>query len=289
MSIDVTIRQGFFGRKTMPLDVILGDRLHYGAFENGCLTVGKMGKDNIVAYDPKNIGRGFSVVWTPKEKRQIRLRLLHPSTRQEMEVFYEAVARMVRYWNASLQVDGCKVQLPDFLAGLPGMIQFNDSTVVHLSQQVLEQKGSVTLPSAMWPLVMGEIEASIFLRQPDQFARWLHEKQSVHAVFTVPYFIKRPEGLTGYYLLDENQSFIFPQTPAVPLGTIDAKGRPVKCSRWIVVAVLKKKNVILEEWPYDAFLRRLPSQKTERYDEQCMLIHPMTPEELQNFFGKRLH
>lgn len=31
MSIDVTIRQGFFGRKTMPLDVILGDRLQSAA------------------------------------------------------------------------------------------------------------------------------------------------------------------------------------------------------------------------------------------------------------------
>lgn len=43
MSIDITIKQKLFGSKTMPLEVILGDSLSYGFWENDQLTECKLG------------------------------------------------------------------------------------------------------------------------------------------------------------------------------------------------------------------------------------------------------
>ncbi|MBO4971931.1 MAG: hypothetical protein J6D45_03885, partial [Clostridia bacterium] len=98
MSIDVLIKQRLFGNKTMPLQVILGEHLHYGNFVKDQLNVGELGETEFIAYNPKSIGRGFSVVWNPKEKKAIALRLPQPSTTQELKDFYDAIERMVNHW-----------------------------------------------------------------------------------------------------------------------------------------------------------------------------------------------
>ena len=65
MAIDVLIKQKLFGNKTVPLEVILGDSLHYGNFENDRLNIGELGETEFLAYNPRRIGRGFSVIWHP--------------------------------------------------------------------------------------------------------------------------------------------------------------------------------------------------------------------------------
>ncbi|MBO5305776.1 MAG: hypothetical protein J6B12_03330, partial [Clostridia bacterium] len=111
MSIDVLIKQKLFSNKTMPLAVILGENLKYGNFSNDRLDVGVLGESEFVAYNPQNIGRGFSVIWNPKEKRKISLRLPQPSTKRELTDFYATVERMAKYWDAKLVVDGIKQPL----------------------------------------------------------------------------------------------------------------------------------------------------------------------------------
>ena len=82
MAIDILIKQKWFGNKTMPLEVILGDDLHYGNFINDQLTVGELGESEFIASNPECIGRGFSVTWNPTEKKSINLRLPLPSTKK---------------------------------------------------------------------------------------------------------------------------------------------------------------------------------------------------------------
>lgn len=64
MSIDIAVRQKGLFKKAMPLKVILGDELAYGAFEGVSLTPGKLDEDEFVAYHPQHIARGFSVGWS---------------------------------------------------------------------------------------------------------------------------------------------------------------------------------------------------------------------------------
>ena len=167
MSIDVVIKQKLFGRKTMPLEVILGSELRYGNFVNDRLNAGELGESEFVAYHPGHIGQGFSVVWTPGEKKSIALRLPQPSTAQELADFYAAVERMASYWDARLIADGRRIGLSGFLAGLKDMVAFNDQIIRRLSRQVLDgAQDNLILYSVMWPLTMGREEAAAFSENP---------------------------------------------------------------------------------------------------------------------------
>ena len=140
MSVDIVIKQKFLGNKTMPLDVILGETLHYGTFENEQLNVGEMGNGEIIVFNPDSIGRGFSITWTPKEKKSIALRLLSPPTTQELTDFYATVKRMATHWNATLTVDGNKIGLEAFLESFQDSVDFNNKSLNHLAQQLLDEK-----------------------------------------------------------------------------------------------------------------------------------------------------
>lgn len=69
MSIDITIKQKGFFKKTLPLSVILGSDLKYGAFVNDALIKDTIGEDEIVIYHPEHIGRGFNIIWNENEKK----------------------------------------------------------------------------------------------------------------------------------------------------------------------------------------------------------------------------
>ena len=56
MGLDVQIKQRVFGNKTMPLEVILGNILHYGSYDNYQLMIGELGETEFMM-----IERGFIV------------------------------------------------------------------------------------------------------------------------------------------------------------------------------------------------------------------------------------
>ena len=179
MAIDVLIKQKLFGSKTMPLEVILGEKLHYGNFVSDQLNVGELGDTEFIAYNPESIGRGFSVVWNPKEKKTIVLRLPQPSTTQELKDFYAAIERMVKHWDGKLIVDGNRVSLPDFLSAFDNMVDFNHKIIKQFSQQVLDgEHDTLTLYSTMWPLAIGKEEATLFMEN----------------IFSVVIFVKKSKG-----------------------------------------------------------------------------------------------
>ncbi len=283
MSIEITIRQKLFGRKRMPLEVILGEDLHYGTFINDRLKVGELGKDEFIAYNPESIGRGFSVVWNPDEKRKIELRLPQPSTERETSEFYAAVERMAKHWNAKLTVDGSPVLLGDFLGGLKDMVAFNDRIIRHFSHQILDGEHEIlTLFSAMWPLDIGREEARAFIEDTKEYAVWLHTKQSVDARYAVPKFYAGEKGIFAVYAVRNDESYLFPREPVVPLGMIDpSTGRNLQCSNWKVLLKIKGEEEPVGEVEYAEFLRRVPENKIVRYDGNKVQILKMKKEEIR--------
>lgn len=271
MSIDVEIKQSLFGRKTMPLEVILGEHLHYGSFVNDHLLPGQMGEGEFIAYDPRQIGRGFSVIWTPREKRKITLRLLHPSTEQELREFFSAVERMTTHWEGKLTVDGTRLRPEDFLQSLPGMLEFNEKLIRDLSQQVLSgEHDSWTLFSALWPLTLGPEEAAVFVQDPSAYGRWLHERQSVEAIYASPRFYATEQGIQGEFTLPSQGCVILPDQPTVPFGIVDtATGKALECDTWQVRFEAKENTAPIS---YQDFLSMLPPEKKVRYDGDHFLI-----------------
>lgn len=283
MSIDVTIKQKLFGNKTMPLEVILGDSLVYGNFVNDSLVPGELGEREFIAYNPKAIGRGFSVVWNPREKKRIDLRLPQPSTPRELGDFYAAVERIVNYWNGKLVVDGKAVTLSTFLSGQNDVIGFNDQWLRHLIQQILNgESESWTLYSAMWPLEMGKEEAALFAENTGEYALWLHEKQSVDACFASPKFYSTEAGITGVFFHTNDVDYIYPETPSVPFAMTDpATGKPLVCSSWRVVLIPEGEQEPLAELDYCDFISRIPISLRKKFDNRRFLCPAFSKEGLR--------
>lgn len=283
MAIDVTIKQKLFGSKTMPLGVILGDNLHYGYWENDQLTEGKLGETEFIAFDPKAIGRGFSVIWNATEKKSISLRLPIPSTAQELRAFYDCVARMVNCWGGTLIVDGSRVKLDAFLAGFGDMVSFNDKVIHQISQQILNgESDNLTLYSAKWPMTLGAEEAETFMEDSTRFAQWLHEKQSMDVYFCNPRFYANEQGILGQFMLMNDLPTVFPIKPTVPFGLNDpSTGKPLKCDNWRILLVLEDKKEPLCEMDYDKFLSLIPEAQKIRYDANHFLLSGLTETELQ--------
>ena len=285
MSIDVLIKQRLFGNKTMPLQVILGEHLHYGNFVKDQLNVGELGETEFIAYNPKSIGRGFSVVWNPKEKKAIALRLPQPSTTQELKDFYDAIERMVNHWHGNLVVDGSRVSLPDFLSNFENMVNFNNKILNHFSQQVLDRKSdTLTLYSTMWPLTIGKEEATMFMENPNYYTEWLHEKQSINVYFACPDFYIGDNGIFARYSLTNNLPAVFPYQPTVPLGAIDpATGKLLECKEWLILLGVEGEKEPLCEMEYSKFLSLIPENKKSKYDGNHFLLDEMTEEEIRAF------
>lgn len=281
MAIDVLIKQKLFGNKTVPLEVILGDSLHYGNFESDRLNIGELGETEFLAYNPRRIGRGFSVIWNPAEKKSINLRLPMPSTTEEIKDFYGAIERIATYWGAKTVDDGSKTSLKDFMAGLDEMISFNDRTVKHFAKQVIDGEfDTLTLYSAMWPLAVGKEEAEAFLADTGRYATWLHEKQSMDVYCPGPDLYMGDKGVFGRYIVLSGIPTLLPNKPSVPFGVTDPeKGEPLKCEKWVVMLGIRGEKSPLCEMEYSEFLKLLPENKICRYDGDKFLLSELTEEE----------
>lgn len=278
MSIDVTIKQKGFLKKTLPLEIILGKELAYGAFADDSLVRDQLGESDFIAYHPKHIGRGFSVVWTQDEKKRVDLRLPQPSTPLETADFYHTVERIATYWSAELTVDGNKTSLTDFLNGYDDMVDFNCRTIKHFCESVLSgENDTLTLYSAMWPLHLGKHEAARFAEDADAFYNWLHEKQNLDASYCCPQFYRGEQGIEGRFLFAAGQALIFPKKPYIPFGLTDPDtGNALECTDWKVLLFKNMSEGPVAEIEFAEFLSRLPAEKTQELDAELLLISPFS-------------
>ncbi len=284
MSIDVILKAKLFGKKTMPLAVILGEKLRYGAFCNGALIEGEMGENEFVAFDPESIGRGFSVVWNPQELKEISFRLPQPTTEKEYDAFYASVKRAADYWNGSLTVDGSKMKLEEFLAGLKDMKDFNKRLVGDMAKDVLSGKqDSLTLYSAKVPLTFGPEEARLFEKDHRNFEAWLHIKQTVDAFYIAPEIYQGEEGnFFGVLSVSSEEGCILEKKPHVPFGVVDPKtGKAIQTEDFRVLVGLQGADAPLGELSYEAFFKHLPQEKISYYDFDKILLAPLTESEIR--------
>jgi len=283
MSLDITITQKGLFKKTLPLEVILGNRLSYGSYDYAWrLEEGKTEENMFTAFLPDALARGFSVTWNCEEKQCVGLRLLTPTAREEIREFYSAVMRIMNYWNADLTVDGEKTSLRKWAGGMGDYIEFNTRALDDYCRGVIDGSSNVmTFFSALWPLTVGRDEAEKFAGDPDAFERWMHEKQSVDAYCAAPMFFGKDGTVVGRYVFVENCRCIFPKEPSVPFGLNDAAtGKALECGEYMVGICPEEGEGISETVGFGEFLSRLPSGKVSRYDGKSLLIEPVALDEL---------
>lgn len=283
MGIDVKITQNLFGRKSMPLEVILGEHLHFGNYVNDQLNIGELGETEFVAFNPRSVGRGFSVIWNPTEKKTIELRLPQPTTMQELMDFYAAVERMTSHWDAKLYVDGSRMSIEAFKSGFQDVAAFNDRIIKDISQQVLDEKiDTLILHSAIRPLVVGKEEAAMFLENPGVYSTWLHERQIMAVHFARPSFFVGENGVFARYVLMNDVPTVFPNQPSVPYGTVTlSTGETLECTEWGILFGIKGEDDCLCEMDYFNFLKIIPEEKKTKYDGNHFVLSAMTEEEMR--------
>ncbi len=284
MSIDISIEQKGLFKKTMPLEVILGKELRYGCYADVLrLETDKLGDTEFIAYHPAHIARGFSVIWNPREKERITLRSLTPSTPEELRDLYGAVKRMTDHWKCTLEVDGNPMKPDEFQKGFADMLDFDRRSLREMAQRVVSgESGDLTLFSAFWPLVMGKPEAERFLREPNAYAAWLHEKQSVDAYYGKPSFFRTEEGIVGRYALTEGTRSIFPTKPYVPFGLRDPEtSKALQCERYeiFLCSVTRQRGIGSAE--YSKVMQSIDPNQLTRYDASHVLIEGLTLEALE--------
>ena len=297
MSIDIVIRQKGLFKKTLPLSVILGDNLACGVYEAGYrLDPGEWESEDgeIVVYDPHHKGRGFSVIWTPTQKKGVTLRALHPTCAEELKAFYATVARITDYWSCSLEVDGNPMTPAEFQGGLSNMLEANDRYLDLFIKESMDKEPheSMTLFSAFWPLEFGAKEAAEVKDAPEgapaRFARWLHEMQSVDTYYAVAGYAEEEDGIVSRFAFTEDCDSLFPVKPSVPFGITGADGKPLAVSRYevAIVATSTPSVSVIGTLPYEAFMAALSPDKVSYYDAKRVRIAPHSLSELKELIAK---
>ncbi len=297
MSIDIVIRQKGLFKKALPLSVILGDSLACGVYEAGLrLNPGEWRSEDgeILVYDPHHKGRGFSVIWTPTQKKGVVLRALHPTCAEELKAFYATVARITDYWSCSLEVDGNPITPAEFQAGFSDMLEANDRYLDLFIRESMDKEPyeSMTLFSAFWPLEFGAKEAAEVKNAPEgapaRFARWLHEMQSVDTYYAVAGYMEEEDGIVSRFAFTEDCDSLFPVRPSIPFGITGADGKPLEVSRYevAIVASSTPSVSVIGTLPYEAFMAALSSDKVSYYDAKRVRIAPHSYSELKELISK---
>ncbi len=277
MSLDITIKQKFPYLKTVPFELIVGDELQYGSFENMSLKLGIIGEGEIVLFHPKHIGRGFSVVWNENEKKQIDIRLPSPSTRFELADVYRCVERIAGYWNCQITVNGQEMNKEQFRAGYRNMVEFEERTLDYMCEKIIDGSNqSFTLFSARWPIVISKSEAEQFKGEPVKYAEWLHKMQDISAEYAEPLLYKTDEGLLGRYIFTDGIAEIFPKKPWLP----PSAGESAKCEKWIVSVFDNENGDQICDIEYYEFLSKI-SNRCKPYDCDHIITEKLTLEEIK--------
>ena len=252
MSIDVSIKQKGLWKKVMPFEVILGEELAFGSTDGMRLIPDQLDGE-IILYNPQSIGRGITLVWNENEKNEIQLRLLNPTTEEEMRSFFNCLRRITTYWKCTMTIDNIEEDVEEYLNQEEDLISFNNRIVKEVSEKIVHgESRSFTLMSTMWPLVIGKDEADQFVLNPHLFSTWMHERQNHDYYYAKPQFFKTEKGIKGIYALTEDCPSIFPEKPWVPLGVKNPEtGKELECDFFEIALYSTTYDKTIGMIPYD--------------------------------------
>lgn len=289
MSIDITIKQKGLSKRSLTMSVLLGGSLSYGSPDGPRLKPGVIEGEDFIIYDKNCISRGISVHYDLKKHKQIQLRLLNPTSAQEIHALYQCVGRIANFWSCALEVDGAKTSPADFQRGLPGMLSMNERFLQISVDKILSGETEyMDFFSTMFPLTMGKEEAERFKEGGvPAFKDWLHEKQSVDAYYAQPSFFRTDQGIIGRYAVTEDTPSIFPGKGRVPFGTTDREtGKALVCDSFEMHLFSRRLNRFLGKMPYDEFFALLAPGKLSPFDAAHSLIKPLSSDEMEEMLKK---
>lgn len=290
MSVTIQIIQKGIFKKSLPDEIILGENLYYGILDGEALVPGERCPDGFLAFNPKCIGRGISVLAHVNEKHKVELHINNPTTAEELRDFYDCVARIAHFWNVkNIIEEGNKTALTEFLNTYEKNRDFNWRALDEWIQKILDDEyEDLVVGGALWPLVI-DLEDAKSIRGEhslESFRDYLNRMQNIDWYFASPRFFDFPQfGLGGVYIVIPDTVSLFPNEPKVPFGIVDPEtNEPMDIKKWIVGLSMTETALNL---PYEKFITMLPAEKVTRYNSQYIKVAPMSSDEWQRLFEEQ--
>lgn len=228
MSLDIHLKQTKLIKKKFTLADITNalDGYAYGISDVGFILTdldGDFEDKYIIFYDPKKIGRGFTLQYISSE-RAIDLNLNVPCTYHDIEDFYECTKRLCKMMGIQkFEHDGEILTLED----IPEKVKYTMNWVGNvLDSFVKDEKFGYTF-GAIYPLHVEEkfMKSIMDLDEENKviaFEEYLHEKQNQDLYYAKARVYKiNDERLVGFFTLSEGVDSIFPDEPALPIMSDD--------------------------------------------------------------------
>lgn len=275
MAVNVQINQKGLLKKNLPIEIILGDDLACGYYDEVMILVlNEIEDDNFVIYNPDHIGRGISVDYN---KNYINLNLPSPAPVNEIKDLFEVVKRIVNYWNSEIVFDDKAMSLEEFLNNYDEVISFNKDVLKEMCEKVLSNEDEeLTLYSAFWPLIISKKEALLFNKKPLEFDSWLHNKQNIDVYYAKALLNKNGKKVTATYVLTESIRSIFPKKP-------DKK--ELKCDKIQLVICINEGTEIYYVGDYNQIMSKIDKSKITEYDSKHIIIEGLNREEIDKILS----
>ena len=265
--------------RSIPLQLMTGDTLHYGYFSRDHLVKNKTARNMLVLYREDKIGRGIRTNWDKDNETELKILLPLPANTEEIHELFQLVHRAGEYWTGSVEINGNHFSLSRLDEKEEEVQRQNVRLLNELLPQVLGGSGNLSLSCAMHRLVLGSKEAGQigYCRDAEAFGQWMHELQNK------TYYIAEPEVRvqqnTGTYFLPAGVPIIFPDKPGIPFTMYDQKDK-VRVDHWLISLYDSNTSKVLGTIRFDDLNVVLPRSKTKYYDAGHKMIEPLSTKDL---------
>ncbi len=211
-SIEIRPAEG----KTFALKDLLPEGWEYGTYGEGYVLQDAEDESSVIAFDPECIGCGICI---EQKDGTITLDLGTITGAQEIRSFYALAARICKLCGASVFSRNGEIASP----GQADKYIKEDTEEAEKSLFVMLKKleggqEAASLYGALNPVAIGLSDARKLGADAERLGKFLHEKQSVKALYAVPKIFQDPESgeLVGVFALASDIMTVLPDSPQAP-------------------------------------------------------------------------
>lgn len=214
MSVSIEIRPA--EGKIFALKEILPKGWEYGTYGEGYVLQDAEDESSVIAFDTECIGCGICI---EQKDGAITLDLGTITGAQEIRSFYALAARICKLCGASVFSRNGEIASP----GQADKYIKEDTEEAEKSLFVMLKKleggqEAASLYGALNPVAIGLSDARKLGADAERLGKFLHEKQSVKALYAVPKIFQDPQSgeLVGVFALMAGVKTILPEMPKAP-------------------------------------------------------------------------
>ena len=215
MSVSIEIRPA--EGKTFALKDLLPEGWEYGTYGEGYVLQDAEDESSVIAFDPECIGCGICL---EQKDGAVTLDLGTITGAREIRSFYDLAARICKLCGASVFSRNGEIASPGQADKYIKEDTENAEKSLFMMLKKLESGDpeAATLCGALNPVAIGLSDARKLGADAERLEKFLHEKQSVKALYAVPKIFQDPNSgeLVGVFALMAGVKTILPKKPQAP-------------------------------------------------------------------------